>query len=124
MPSGTGHFLPAYTAADAEVVLIDACYPMLQAARHQARLLGAEPGWLCSPIQDLTSRAGPFDLIVMPNAALNQLAAGAAAATIIDFLAGIARRAKRRGHSQRRLSFVARRTLPPHERSVHRRDAG
>ncbi len=87
MPSGTGHFLPAYTAVGAEVVLIDACHPMLQAASHRARRLGAEPGLLCSPIQDLTSQAGPFDLIVMPNAALNQLTAGAAAAGLLTVAA-------------------------------------
>lgn len=84
MPSGTGHFVPAYTAADAEVVLVDACHAMLQAARHQARRFGMEPGLLCSLVQDLTAQAGPFDLIVMPNAALNQLAAGTAAAKLLS----------------------------------------
>jgi ubiquinone/menaquinone biosynthesis C-methylase UbiE len=88
MPSGTGHFLAAYTAADAEVVLIDACPTMLQAARHQAGRLGAQPRLLCSSVQDLTAQAGPFDLIVMPNAALNQLTADTAAA---DLLAAAAR---------------------------------
>lgn len=82
MPSGTGHFLPAYTAASADVVLIDACHAMLQAARYQAGRLGAEPGLLCSPVQDLTSQSGPFDLIVMPNAALNQLTACTTAAEL------------------------------------------
>jgi SAM-dependent methyltransferase len=83
MPSGTGHFLAVYTAAGAEVVLIDACSTMLEAARHQAGRLGAQPRLLCSPIQDLTAQAGPFDLIVMPNAALNQLTADTAAADLL-----------------------------------------
>jgi Methyltransferase domain len=83
IPSGTGHFMPAYTAARAEVVLIDACPAMLQAARQHAGHLGAEPGMLCSPIQGLTPQAGPFDLIVMPNAALNQLAADTATAELL-----------------------------------------
>jgi ubiquinone/menaquinone biosynthesis C-methylase UbiE len=83
IPSGTGHFVPAYTAAGAEVVLVDACSAMLRAARHQARCLGAKPGLLCSPVQDLTSQAGPFDLIVMPNAALNQLTADTATAGLL-----------------------------------------
>jgi cyclopropane fatty-acyl-phospholipid synthase-like methyltransferase len=88
MPSGTGHFLPAYAAAGAEVVLIDACPTMLEAARHQACRLGAQPSLLRSRIQDLTSQAGPFDLIVMPNAALNQMTADTAAA---DLLTAVAR---------------------------------
>ncbi|GAA0979425.1 hypothetical protein GCM10009555_044090 [Acrocarpospora macrocephala] len=88
MPSGTGHFLPAYTAAGADVVLIDACPAMLEAARRHARTLRTDPGLVCSPIQDLTLRVGPFDLVVMPNAALNQLAADTAPA---ELLAAVAR---------------------------------
>jgi SAM-dependent methyltransferase len=83
MPSGTGHFLPAYIAADAEVVLIDACPTMLEAARRQAGRLGAQPSLVCSPIQDLTAQAGPFDLIVSPNAAVNQMAADIPAADLL-----------------------------------------
>jgi cyclopropane fatty-acyl-phospholipid synthase-like methyltransferase len=83
MPSGTGHFLPAYIAADADVVLIDACPTMLEAARHQAGRLGAQPSLVCSPIQDLAAQAGPFDLIVLPNAAVNQMAADIPAADML-----------------------------------------
>lgn len=75
MPSGTGHFLPAYTAAAATIILVDSCDDMLRAARAHAIRLGTAPEFVCSPIQNLTQQAGPFDLIVMPNAALNQLTA-------------------------------------------------
>jgi hypothetical protein len=50
---------------------------MLHTGRSQARHHAAEPRLVCTPVQDLTEQAGPFDLIVMPNAALNQLAAAA-----------------------------------------------
>jgi SAM-dependent methyltransferase len=83
MPSGTGHFLPAYQAAGANVDLIDACRPMLHAARRQAARLAIQPRLLCSPIEDLTPQAGPFDLIVMPNGALNLLAARTPAAELL-----------------------------------------
>lgn len=88
MPSGTGHFLSAYQAAGANVVLIDACRPMLDAARRQAVGRALYPRLLCSPIENLTPQAGPFDLIVMPNGALNLLAARTPAA---ELLTGAAR---------------------------------
>lgn len=83
MPSGSGHFLSAYRAAGADVILIDACRPMLHAARRQAARLTMQPRLLCSPIEDLTSQTGPFDLIVIPNGALNQLAAQTPAAKLL-----------------------------------------
>jgi SAM-dependent methyltransferase len=92
VPSATGHFLTAYRAARAEVVLIDACPAMLQAARQHAATLGAEPGLVCSPIQDLTPDVGPFDMVVMPNAALNQLAAGTSLAELFAAAARLLRR--------------------------------
>jgi Methyltransferase domain len=83
MPSGTGHFLPAYQAAGADVILIDASRPMLHAARRRAARLTVQPRLLCSPIEDLTFQTGPFDLIVMPNGALNLLAARTPAAELL-----------------------------------------
>lgn len=76
MPSGTGHFLPTYSAADASITLADACPQMLTAAQALASKIGAEVTTVCGMFEDLPGRTGPFGLIVMPNGALNQLAAG------------------------------------------------
>lgn len=89
MPSGTGHFLSAYAAAGAEVTLIDVCSAMLEAARRHAAAVGMDPVLICAPIQDLTAQTRPFDLVVVPNAALNQLAADA---NLADLLAVVAQR--------------------------------
>ncbi|WP_329431071.1 class I SAM-dependent methyltransferase (plasmid) [Streptosporangium sp. NBC_01495] len=75
VPSGTGHFLSRYGAARVEVVLVDASPAMLAAARP------AVPGQtlrtVCCRIEDLDpAQTGPVDLVVVANAALNQLAAG------------------------------------------------
>lgn len=75
MPSGTGHFLPAYSAAGASITLADACPQMLTAAQALASRIGAGVTTVCGMIEDLPGRTGPFGLIVMPNGALNQLAA-------------------------------------------------
>jgi SAM-dependent methyltransferase len=75
MPSGTGHFLPAYSGARASITLADACPQMLTAARAQACRGGTVVATACGRIEDLPGRTGPFGLIVMPNGALNQLAA-------------------------------------------------
>ena len=77
MPSGTGHFLPAYSAAGAGITLADACPQMLAAAQTLASRNGAVVSTVCGIIEELPGRAGPFGLIVMPNGALNQLAAAA-----------------------------------------------
>jgi SAM-dependent methyltransferase len=84
MPSGPGHFLPAYAAAGAEVVLIDACADMLTAA--QRRTAGQQVSSLrtiCCRIEDLPAGTGPADVVVIPNAALNQLAASTGPAELI-----------------------------------------
>lgn len=70
VPSGTGHFLAAYAEYDVDVLLVDASEPMLEVARANA----PEAVTLCRRIEDLTFGDGPADLVVMPNAALNQLA--------------------------------------------------
>jgi SAM-dependent methyltransferase len=77
MPSGTGHFLPAYSAARASITLVDACPQMLTAAQVRASRSGTAIATMCGMIEDLPGRTGPFGLIVMPNGALNQLAAAA-----------------------------------------------
>jgi SAM-dependent methyltransferase len=77
MPSGTGHFLPAYSSAHASITLADACPQMLTAAQAQALRNGTVVATVCGMIEDLPGRTGPFGLIVMPNGALNQLAAAA-----------------------------------------------
>lgn len=76
MPSGTGHFLPAYSAARADITLVDACPEMLGTAQALATRNGTPITTVCVMIEDLPGRAGPYGLIVMPNGALNQLAFG------------------------------------------------
>jgi SAM-dependent methyltransferase len=77
VPSGTGHFLDLYAAASAEVTLIDACPRMLEAARRQACSHLHPVRAVCTRVQDLSRQTGLVDLAVLPNAALNQLAADA-----------------------------------------------
>jgi SAM-dependent methyltransferase len=83
MPSGTGHFLPAYSAASADVTLVDACRQMLAVAQAQATCRDASVTTVCSMIEHLPGQAGPFDLIIMPNGALNQLAVDTPPATLL-----------------------------------------
>jgi SAM-dependent methyltransferase len=87
MPSGTGHFLPAYSAAGADITLVDACPQMLAAAQTLAIQSGIAVTAVCAAIENLPGRAGPFDLIVMPNGALNQLAAGTPLAALLAIVA-------------------------------------
>jgi SAM-dependent methyltransferase len=77
MPSGTGHFLPAYSSVGASITFVDACPHMLSAAQDQASQGGIAIATVCGMIEDLPGRTGPFSLIVMPNGALNQLAVAA-----------------------------------------------
>jgi SAM-dependent methyltransferase len=77
MPSGTGHFLPAYSCARASITLADACPQMLTVAQAQASKGDIAITTVCGMIEDLPGMTGPFGLIVMPNGALNQLAAAA-----------------------------------------------
>jgi SAM-dependent methyltransferase len=77
MPSGTGHFLPAYSYARASITLADACPQMLTVAQTQASKGDIAITTVCDMVEDLPGRTGPFGLIVMPNGALNQLAAAA-----------------------------------------------
>ena len=77
MPSGTGHFLPAYSSVGASITLVDACPHMLAAAQAQASQGGIAIATVCGMIEDLPGRTDPFSLIVMPNGALNQLAVAA-----------------------------------------------
>lgn len=87
MPSGTGHFLPAYACAGAGITLADACPQMLATALALAAQSGTALTAVCGPIEDLPGRAGPFDLIVMPNGALNQLSADAPPARLLAAIA-------------------------------------
>jgi len=89
IPSGTGHFLPAYTAARVNLTLIDACAAMLTAAQYQAAAVGAHPRMIRALVEDLPGDAGPFDLVVMPNAALNQLAAASDPSVLIAAVAHV-----------------------------------
>ncbi|RNL86747.1 class I SAM-dependent methyltransferase [Halostreptopolyspora alba] len=73
-PCGPGHFLSTYAKAEVRVRLIDASWPMLTAAARHARDSGvAELAVECDFLHQLP--ALDDDLVVVPNAALNQLAA-------------------------------------------------
>ena len=74
-PSGPGHFLTHYAHAGARVHLVDASWPMLTTAVHHARDAGvAELAVGCHFLEHLPDLVG-VELVVVPNAALNQLAA-------------------------------------------------
>lgn len=88
MPSGTGHFLTAYSAARASITLVDACPQMLTVAQAQAVRTGTAVATVCGMIENLPRTTGPFSLIVMPNGALNQ---NAAAAPLGGLLTAVAR---------------------------------
>ena len=90
MPSATGHFLSAYAACQAQVTLVDCCQEMLSAAGRRAEGIGLQGFRLAlSPIQNLASEAIPVDLVVIPNAALNQLAAGTHLVTLLTAVAQV-----------------------------------
>lgn len=76
IPCGTGHFLAEYAQAGAAVTLVDACPQMLAAAVEHAVQTGL-PIERTVPtvayVQELEVLAG-VDLVVAPNAAINQLA--------------------------------------------------
>lgn len=91
MPSGTGHFLPAYAASGARITLADACPEMLEAAQKQIGCCGANITTICGLIEDLSNWAGSFDLIVTPNGALNQLAATTSLSTVLASIARLLR---------------------------------
>src|SRR5699024_10643674 len=72
-PAGPGHFLTAYARAGVRVRLIDASWPMLTAATHHACDVGVvELAIGCHFLEHLPDLAE--GLMVVPNAALNQLA--------------------------------------------------
>lgn len=74
-PAGPGHFLTAYARAGVRVRLIDASRPMLAAATGHARDAGvSELAVGCHFLEHLPELVGE-QLVVVPNAALNQLAA-------------------------------------------------
>lgn len=88
LPCGTGHFLAAYAQAGVEVTLLDASAAMLHAAVERAAVVGlptARTHTRRCLIQRLDRLPG-VDAVVVPNAALNQLAAQCPP---IDILAGI-----------------------------------
>jgi hypothetical protein len=56
MPSGTGHFLPAYSAAGTRITLVDACPQTLAAAQALAARSGTTVTAVCERIEDLPGR--------------------------------------------------------------------
>jgi len=75
-PSGTGHYLPHYARAGARLTLADVCPQMITTALRHAEDSGVfAPAVACTLIEDLDSLITGVDLLVIPNAAINQLAA-------------------------------------------------
>jgi SAM-dependent methyltransferase len=77
LPSGTGHFLADYAAAGAAVTLLDANPRMLAAAVEHAAAVGLPAARVHARrcfAQEVDDLSG-VGLVVVPNAALNQLAA-------------------------------------------------
>jgi SAM-dependent methyltransferase len=95
IPCGTGHFLAEYVRAGAAVTLVDACPEMLAAAVEHAIDAGL-PAEHTVPnvayLQELELLA-EVDLVVAPNAAMNQLACQS---SLTDMLTAL-RRALRPG---------------------------
>lgn len=76
LPCGAGHFLPTYREAGLAVTLIDANPAMLAQARDHAHHAGLPPERVHTVqgyVQNLPM-LNSVDLVVVPNAALNQLA--------------------------------------------------
>ena len=88
LPCGAGHFLADYADTHAEVTLIDGNPAMLAAAIEHAHTVGL-PTDRTYPQLRLLQELDPLptvDLVVMPNAALNQLACQT---SLADLLTGI-----------------------------------
>lgn len=88
IPCGAGHFLTDYAGAGLAVTLVDASEAMLTEACGHARDAGLPPErtyTVHAYVQDLVVPE-PVDLVVVPNAALNQLAAQA---PLVDLLTGL-----------------------------------
>ncbi|WP_116246856.1 methyltransferase domain-containing protein [Nocardiopsis sp. FIRDI 009] len=92
-PCGAGHFLNSYAKAGVRVRLVDASWPMLTAATHHARETGVvELALGCHFLHQLPDLSEE-DLVVVPNAALNQLTAQTTLPDVLTLL----RRAVRPG---------------------------
>lgn len=88
LPCGAGHFLADYTHAGVAVTLADANPMMLAAARehaHDTGLPAERTHTVCAYVQDLILPS-TVDLVVVPNAALNQLACQT---PLADLLSGV-----------------------------------
>ncbi len=85
VPCGAGHFLPAYVEHEVVVTLVDACQDMLDLAADRAADHGLPSDRVTARralVQDLELPSG-VDLVVLPNAALNQLAAQSGLPTLL-----------------------------------------
>lgn len=88
LPCGAGHFLADYGDARLAVTLVDANSGMLAQACGHARDVGLPPEQVrtvCGYVQDLAVLEA-VDLVVVPNAALNQLACQAPLEEVLTWL--------------------------------------
>ena len=85
LPCGAGHFLPDYADRGLAVTLVDGCAEMLALAAERAAERGL-PAHRVTARRALVQELAPLrevDLVVMPNAALNQLAAQSPLPTVL-----------------------------------------
>lgn len=88
LPCGAGHFLTDYRDSGLAVTLADASSEMLAEARDHARDVGLPPDrtdTIHAYLQDLVVPE-PVDVVVVPNAALNQLACQAPLVEVLAWL--------------------------------------
>jgi hypothetical protein len=91
-PAGVGHFLDSYAVAGwREITLIDAEPAMLTEAVGRAATYGLTAHPVRTRIQDLAALGHRYDAIVVPNAALNMLAAQTTPAATLTALRGALR---------------------------------
>jgi hypothetical protein len=77
VPSGCGHFLSAYAASSCAVTFVDACTAQLVKVRQRATAIGIgdRVHAVEARVEKLAEAVRPLDVMVVPNASLNQLAA-------------------------------------------------
>ncbi|WP_216892587.1 NAD(P)-dependent oxidoreductase [Nocardia alni] len=93
LPCGSGYFLSDYAAADVAVTVVDANAAMLTEAVEHARGAGI-PDTRLTVLHGLLEQVrlpGDVDLLVVPNAALNQLACQYPLTELATILHGLAR---------------------------------
>lgn len=85
-PCGTGHFLTAYAQAGVRVRLVDGSEPMLTEAVHHAHRAGVGELAIGRHLLHDLPMFATTDLVLVPNGALNQLAAQSDPSTVLTLI--------------------------------------